>query len=212
MTDWYKIKRVLIWQNWEEKQIYPAPIFSYEYDFRNKNATTVQSDWWTIDNISYAWFDSNWVYCTTTTVANLRHTIGTSLSNAKKIIYKMTIYYPWTHYNIWCSFRSYTNNDNTYRYWIINNQDSYDAKFWYELAGWANYVQNLSSWTYEEEITYDIANKTITSKIGWNTYTATMTDTNVSQIKTNNYIYAYVWQNTYATPLVYISKVWLVVY
>jgi len=24
MTDWYKIKRVLIWQNWEEKQIYPA--------------------------------------------------------------------------------------------------------------------------------------------------------------------------------------------
>lgn len=24
MTDWYKIKRVLVWQGWEEKQIYPA--------------------------------------------------------------------------------------------------------------------------------------------------------------------------------------------
>lgn len=26
MADWYKINRILVWQNWEEKQIYPAVI------------------------------------------------------------------------------------------------------------------------------------------------------------------------------------------
>lgn len=47
MTDWYKIKRVLIWQNWVEKQIYPAQTVQ-TFDFQNNWALG-----WTGYNIGY---------------------------------------------------------------------------------------------------------------------------------------------------------------
>ena len=40
MTDWYKVKRILTWVNWEEKQIYPA-VFEYSIDFKNNS----QANW-----------------------------------------------------------------------------------------------------------------------------------------------------------------------
>ena len=59
MTDWYKIKRVLTWVNWEEKQIYPA-IKVLEYDF------TTDYHWFSYYNKNSSPFsygrDSNWLY------------------------------------------------------------------------------------------------------------------------------------------------------
>jgi len=50
MTDWYKIKRVLVWQNWVEKQIYPVgwtplnPKCWYKFDWDYTDSTWTYSD------------------------------------------------------------------------------------------------------------------------------------------------------------------------
>lgn len=41
MTDWYKIKRVLVWQGWQEKQIYPASRLPSAY----QEVEYIQSSW-----------------------------------------------------------------------------------------------------------------------------------------------------------------------
>ena len=41
MTDWYKIKRILTWVNWEEKQIYPASRLPSAY----QEVEWIQSSW-----------------------------------------------------------------------------------------------------------------------------------------------------------------------
>ena len=62
MTDWYKIKRVLIWQGWVEKQIYPATwnpgsntIAYYTFDEQNLN----DSSW---NNNNASWYNWAWSY------------------------------------------------------------------------------------------------------------------------------------------------------
>lgn len=74
MTDWYKIKRVLTWVNWEEKQIYPAgwtpnantvayyPLTSNFNDasWNSRNLTnswaTIWTYWW-VTCAYYDWWD-----------------------------------------------------------------------------------------------------------------------------------------------------------
>ena len=50
MTDWYKIKRILIWQNNQEKQIYPAGLqLKLKFDFSVDNSFgdyTYTNTWW----------------------------------------------------------------------------------------------------------------------------------------------------------------------
>lgn len=52
MTDWYKIKRILVWQNNEEKQIYPASRLPSAY----QEVEYIQSSW------SWGW---NWQFINT---------------------------------------------------------------------------------------------------------------------------------------------------
>ena len=72
MTDWYKIKRVLTWVNWEEKQIYPASRLPSAY----QEVGYIQSSWtqridtWITPNDSYYWFEAklnvtqtSWDWC-----------------------------------------------------------------------------------------------------------------------------------------------------
>jgi len=56
MTDWYKIKRVLTWVNWEEKQIYPAglPSTYQEVEYIQSSGTQYIDTW-----VSWSWL---WSY------------------------------------------------------------------------------------------------------------------------------------------------------
>jgi len=62
MTDWYKIKRILVWQGWVEKQIYPAgwkpwantiAYFPFETDATDTQGRATLSNTWTQDTIWY---------------------------------------------------------------------------------------------------------------------------------------------------------------
>ena len=59
MTDWYKIKRVLIWQNWTEKQIYPA---GWKPWANTVAYWTLDKDypWWIITDESWNWRELGW--------------------------------------------------------------------------------------------------------------------------------------------------------
>lgn len=94
MTDWYKIKRILTWVNWEEKQIYPAgwkpwantiayfPLKedTYDYSWNSRNLSNI---WVTfVNNIGWAtipvWY-FNWssrAYIYWTTQLNTGYTIS----------------------------------------------------------------------------------------------------------------------------------------
>lgn len=71
MTDWYKIKRVLIWQNGEEKQIYPYqrqplnPMCWYKFDWDYTDSTWTYSDatWYSTFATLTSWqkvLQTNW--------------------------------------------------------------------------------------------------------------------------------------------------------
>ena len=66
MTDWYKIKRVLVWQNWQEKQIYPAgwKPWSNTIAYYKFNGNWNDSSWnWlnlTMNNVTYSTL-SSWI-------------------------------------------------------------------------------------------------------------------------------------------------------
>lgn len=189
------------------------PDYKFEYDFRNKTKTQLQTDWWDISNTSTTSFNSTYWICAvwTNSVNTISRSIWTAFTNAKKIKFWMTWYYSTVNsYELWLSWRSY-NGSTTNRFWIGTDK-------WYNWTAYMYYTKsnsliawpNISTWWLDYSIEYDLVNKTITYVVNWTTYTATLTDTDVSNIKLNNMIYFYYWQN-WSTTVVYWTTVSLTI-
>lgn len=185
MTDWYKIKRVLTWVNWVEKQIYPAT-FEFSYDFRNKTATDLSNDWWT--NTSWVMVNSYGV--TNSSWKEILLTIPQSLANANKITFESQYYDSWgsavwTAWAwIWDMLFQYIDNSN----FVVNAprweivRTSYSHSVWYK--------------TYKSEL--DLVNKTWV--FSWDySWTSTLTDSDVTALRNANQLRVVIQQNYYVS-------------
>ena len=182
MTDWYKIKRWLIRVNWVEKQFYPAG-YQYSYDFRNKTIQNLTDDWWTFSpsGSSSVYFDSNGMYCTTSSWKPIQHDID--LSNATKVTIESNCtlvssrnYFLW----IWTAYTEW-NPNGTYMYFALNT-----TSIWIlNTPAYTDYTK--PTWWFTARIEIDFSAKTIASYI-WDSqyYTQSLTDAQVTTMKSYN--------------------------
>ena len=205
---------VYIWTSGTLKNAYIGEVYEYSYDFRNKTNSQLQTDWWTLDDSSHTAYNSNGVYSTTNVTVRATRSLP-SLVNAKKITFNEVMVVASTSYGSGASFRSYTGTTATKQkiFWIIVNKDQgYNMKWGYVVSSTQNFKQDITTTgTKTNSLVYDLVNKTITYTLDWTTYTGTLTDSNITDIKSNNGVFIYVWQINTTTTQVYIQSVWILV-
>ena len=190
---WYKLKRIMMWVNNQEKQVRP-PIFPYSYDFKSKTKTNLTNDWWsgtmnwTIDSWGLHW-DDWW--------------IGKqfNFSNATKIT--ITVNINITQKSSWSSwdagFVIANNTSWTYKFWgwastlTTSGYRGMSCCTWSNRTSWNN--TNLASWTWVGKSVIDLVNWTITttysqggSVLATSTYNS-LTATDIANIKSYTYLY-----------------------
>jgi len=130
---WYKIKKVLIWQGWVEKQIYPAEKV-YTFDFQNNWqlgwtwATTSWTYWYTAWQWFYQYSYSAW----NSTYLKIPTWISWKL---KKIEIRHTR--PDIISAIWVSASS-SNVNNLIRVWDRNSNVILYTNWWTLTTTWSN--------------------------------------------------------------------------
>ena len=167
MTDWYKIKRILTWVNWEEKQIYPAGW--------KPNANTVA--WWKLewDFKDYSWnnrdLTNSWVTFTLWWPSQVAVFTNSSTYAYYENNSLFNISYPYT-FNTWVKASSIGSYEYVFM-WVQNWTDvsTHDKEVWFKNY---NYVYSyVWSWS--------------VSKI--------VSSTTVSTNTWYNVIYTYDWSN-----------------
>lgn len=208
---WYKLKRILIYPDGvTEKQVYPAP-YQYSYDFRDKSTTILTNDGWTISSTSGMSFNSDWIYLNGAYTPNIHRDLWVSLNDAKYIKYIMNWKFIWDA-GMWCTLITRVGTDDNTQNWLANNKNSSVASVWWYIQGTRTFKQNISAWNYVQSLKFDLENKTMLLDVNWNTYTWTLTDANVTALKTNNNLKLYLWQYPSTTPQVYVSSIWIEVW
>lgn len=193
---WYKVNKIYIYQNWQEEQVYPAPLYEYSYTFKWKTTSQIQSDWWTLLTWSLN-VNSNWVTWSSSQDCRLAKSIP-SLSNAKRIIIQYTVVSAWntasaTSWLIWygswwwTSATWYNIRWSTYTGMTVSCKTTWTTVLW-------NVVWYASSTTYTSTITIDLENKTLVWAVSWfSNSTLSLNDTQVNDIRNNyNQLIAYV--------------------
>lgn len=163
MTDWYKIKRVLIWQGWVEKQIYPAgwKPWANTVAYYPLNSTTNFTDQsWNGYDLTNSWGSIttfNWVSCAYYSGSTSVYSQNTSItfwttrtinfwvyvaSNRQNPIVWTWAYSYWAYSTIvlWLTPNGYASISNYQNYWL----DGTKNLSW----GWVNmvWVVNWSDW------------------------------------------------------------------
>jgi hypothetical protein len=187
---WYKVNKRLIWT----QQVRPY-LYKYEYDFRGKTASQIQSDWWTLLTWSLN-VNSNWITWSSSQDCRLAKTIP-SLSNAKKIIISGTIVWQnlsktWALIWVWKWTWWWTWHTSYQVYWSSYN--GMKANLYYNNTdiSW-NSVGNATAQTYKPTLTINIENKTILWSVSWfSNSTLSLTDAQVADIRAYEYILCYV--------------------
>ena len=130
MTDWYKIKRVLTWQGWVEKQIYPAgwepnantvayyPLTSDFSDasWNSRNLTnswaTITTQWWRAcwywNGSSYAEYSWYWLTNTARTINVWCYC--TQASNTQWVVHISTYSVIAPSWSLWVKFNLWNTN------------------------------------------------------------------------------------------------------
>ena len=183
MTDWYKIKRVLIWQNGEEKQIYPAA-------------------WWKpwANTVAYYPLKSNF---------NDASWNGRNLSNSWATITTLgwvpCAYYNWSSYssNSWYSLTyprtislwGYnTNTTSNYYWWLIHISNNSITS----APSWSLWIQYIWSWTVTPaDWSSTSAEIRVSISSWWHNIVCTE---NTSRLVTIYVDWTYKWATTYSTP------------
>ena len=192
MTDWYKIKRVLTWVNWEEKQIYPAVDHpTYTYDF------TVSDNWFTYtwDGWIQGWESWQWFY--------LR-------SRSSSSVYSLTVTPPQSIFDnktlkrIKISFYLPSNNTsagiNGLRYQAEYNHAQYYGTYnWYNVNVWEHTGEIYTDTNFESNRIY--------GDVDWTTfdYTGSLPVDVISQ--RSNKSLTFVLANWYITQNTYLRKI-----
>lgn len=201
---WYKVKKIML----GTQQVRPAPLYKYEYDFRNKNATTLANDWW----INVLWaasgltYNSDWIHNSWSPYENVLlkiEWISSVIANAKKITLNMV--WKSSFWQVSLSFREVaTSSSRTGTTWIYFQRWDYNnpcAVYWWIY--WTSAYQTVSASTYYntwfwQTWVFDFVNKTLTiTDTLWFSNVVTLTDTQISNIKTKmtNFWFA-LWRTT----------------
>lgn len=160
---WYKVNKIYIYQNWQEKQVRPKQIFEYSYDFRGKTISQLTADWfivWSWGSCDSEWFytNSNWSSYTDFNIPSLIWASKITLSTQFKV---------------------------SSSYWhSIYVLDSQPSNFWwfYNQSWWNYIIQSNStsfstslSGTVTAELILDFKNMTWSFKVGSITRNWTLT-------------------------------------
>ena len=165
------------------------PIFEYSYDFRNKSVATLQADWYSFTNTGVVSFDSNGMRMSSRNYAGVQLQ---SLSDAKKITLNYTQIVSNSNHDcsIWLSSNKDTTNLTNFT-WIYTYASGIHCIRW-----WTETANNASvSWTYNVNIELDLVNKTSVFKFGSYTYNYTLSDTDISNIRSDLYFSVILWKN-----------------
>ena len=201
---WNKVKRIFVGTN----QVYP--VYRYSYDFRNKTKSQITSDGWTFPNSSTTNTGSNWISSNINDWSRVHRSVP-NISNARKIT--ITDQFQWSGnsdnffwHNLWMGTTlssSWSISDGTLMY--VNNE----GRLSLDIAGNPSieYSATVGIWTYNKTIELDLVNKTYSCTLSWiGTYTGSLTDSDVAQVKTN--IYRWV---RYGFPNIYVQTIWFTV-
>ena len=202
------VKEVYVWT----KQVRPS-WWEYRYDFRNKSNSQLQTDWWSLSNTTETKYNSDWIYANGDNVPNIYRNLWVSLNTATYI--KYTINWKFIgDYGMWASLTTRVNTDDTTQNWLANNRNGSNAyaSVWWYLQNTRTYKHNLSAWNYVQSLKFDFINKTILLYVNGTAYTGTLTDANITSIRSNNNIKLYFWQYPSTTTQVYISSIWIEVW
>jgi hypothetical protein len=187
-----KIKRILVRQNWQEKQVRPAPLYEYEYTFKWKTVSQIQNEF-TLQSWSLN-VNSDWFTWSSSQDCLLIKSIP-SLSTAKKIIITWTMV-----------VNSLMVSNNASFFWIwsssgyVINRVEWSTYSWINVAVKTNgtvvngnAVWNTVQWTYTQTLTIDLENKQVIGAVPWfSNSTLTLTDAQITAIRSFGYLETYV--------------------
>lgn len=218
---WYKLKKIYIWVNNQEKQVWPhvpAPaVYEISYDLRWGNLADLQAAWfdeiWT--NGSYT-FASDWLQQTSSSNDRVVYVVKRwlDLTNAKKL----TAWHVWQwQYASWSNgkeIKLWTDittssvnfsvvNPKRDTYFTYSNNNWYrNSELPYVNASWtstvlARGIATSASWEDTITLTIDLENKTIGWEVAWtNNYTlsSNLTDEQCDATKNMTAIYWWWWR------------------
>lgn len=183
---WYKVKRIMMWQNWVEKQVRPYK-YEYSYDFRNKTTTQLANDWFL--NVSWLTTGSSGITATNWTAVQCQISwLATAMSKAKKLTLELKTYITNTSaITSWLLLVKDTNNSNNI--WFY-----YDQTYFAITANSSEiYKPSHTKSTGDKTITcvFDFVNKTYSWNYVWGNgaFSWTLTDAQISAVRNNWYIY-----------------------
>ena len=147
---WYKIKKVRIWVNNEEKQIYPAGWKPWSNTLLYWPLTTDASDqswnnndgtWYSVSSYS----GSNWAYFD-----------GSSFQQRIEFPHSLD---PWTQFTLNCWFKTWNNNETfIFSNWWFSYRRLIFSISWWNISLW---VWNGGSWqSFIDNVTWAISNNT----------------------------------------------------
>lgn len=188
---WYKVKKIYIYQNWQEKQVRPK-VFEFSYSFWGKTVSKIKEDgwdsWYNTENMAT---NNNWLYYwvsqTTTWVLAINCKTPIDLSKAKLVILQST----------W--FAAITNSVGVI-FWLWNVSSNWVSSLYQYIWYGQHYLRQSYNMIYNRNYTttaeitltntIDLVNKTFTFfSSAWNyEYTWTITDRIVSIIRTQKSI------------------------
>ena len=190
---WYKVNKRYI----GTQQVRPYR-YEYSYDFRNKTSTQVTNDGWEVTRWSVL-LNANGLYSIGSMnelfLSNTK--LNTKLANSKKLTLKLL----WVHQSGTWDFSWYYTT--TWKYpsatkltWVYYLTWS-SNEYWYWWTK-TTFTQT-ATWTYWYTYVVDLELKTaILTFTQWstNTFTHSISDTDIANIRDNNYIrLAVVWSN-----------------
>lgn len=190
------ISRVFLW----DAQVRPSKC-EYSYDFRNKSATDLSNDWWTV----VAWTLETSAYWITSPVGRDVHIwkSGLDLSNANKITIIFTSVWDrddgtGSYTQFWLMDTNFTfQNDTT-----LVLSSGYTTSKVNIVVGWTatdgTSIWNIWQSTYASTFEVDLVNKTLTWTVPWLwVSTLSLTDAQVTTIRWLTNIWGYTTQHTF---------------
>lgn len=188
---------IYLYVNWVETELKNAYIwyhYEYSYDFRNKNISQVDADWWTYSTAPS--FDANWMYMSASnTFIGVGNELTYKLTPAKKVTFNFTFVV--TSSTLYSCAYWIASSDSTPNFsWIFftGTAWSYSHRVQINTTDITSYISTDSTstpnWTYTQKVEYDLENKTYT--YSW-TISASWTLTNEQISAIRNYNWVMVW-------------------
>lgn len=207
---WYKIKKFLLWTSLIRPEWTPST-YEYEYDFRNKTWSTVQSDWWTLAQwTSRTTINSSGISCPTRWQwESNRFWIYRSVdaSNAKKVTISLQTYVQATSRWNLLFYKLAAANTPISIAPSMQLAYTWSTASWYEWRTWQLWLPNnetltsptyIYTWTFLCEWEVDLENKTSKLTVNWSVIlTWTVSDSTVSSIRSWAYLHLQWWHDVW---------------